>query len=255
VAFPAGGSYSRANARSGEPMNPIRLSIVLLLGWTAVARAEPSMEADLAIKADLAKAQQALAQHNVSAAVDTLDDTMKYLPNADERTLQALINFQDRVRETLAGTATQPKVSSSPAASFPSDQAAAPHQSTSGSLVEQQPVPPLGPVASPPSPELSESATPSPTPAVAREPTSEPRVALHWTSPPAQQPPRLALGARPSLAHDVAAPLPVPVPDVQTAPKSPVRTEASLKLLGYYAQDEDGKWVWLPAGSGDGPPR
>ncbi len=214
------------------------------------------MEADLAIKADLAKAQQALAQHNISAAVNTLDDTMKYLPNADEQTLQALINVQDRVRETLAARPAQPDVPS-PAlpgsAAAPPDQAATPDESASGSLAK--PVPALAPVALPPGPELSEDATPLPTPGAAREHTSEPKVTVPWTRRRAQQPPGLALGARPSLAHAVVAPGPEPLPDVQTAPRPPVRAEASLKLLGYYAQDENGKWVWLPAGSRDGPPR
>jgi hypothetical protein len=257
--FPADGGYTLATERSSEPMNSLKLSIFILLGSTAVAWAKPSTEADLAIKADLAQAQLALAQHNISAAVDTLDDTMKYLPNADEPTLQALIDFQDRVRETLAGTSTKPNVSSPPAlpgsAPFPPDQTAAPHQSRSGSIAEQQPGPPLGPVASPPGPELSANATPSPTPGEAREHSSEPRITLPWTRPRAQQPPGLAVAAKPLLARAAAAPSPEPVPDVQTAPKPAVRTEASLKLLGYYAQDEHGKWVWLPAGSGNAPSR
>jgi hypothetical protein len=41
-------------------MNSVKLSIVSLLGLTAVARAETSTEANLAIKADLAKAEEAL---------------------------------------------------------------------------------------------------------------------------------------------------------------------------------------------------
>jgi hypothetical protein len=221
-------------------MNSIKSSIVLLLGLTAVARAEPSMEADLAIKADLVKAEAALAQHNLSVVVDTLDDTVKYLPNADEKTLQKLIAFQDRVRDTLTATATQPNVSSSPAlpvSAPPSpDQAAASDQSLSGSFTEQ-------PAA-------------APTPPAAREHKPEPKITLRSPRARAQQPPRLALGARPSVVRAMAAaPGAGPVPDVQTAPTPPVRIEHSLKLLGYYAQDEDGKWVWLPAGSGDGPPR
>jgi hypothetical protein len=43
----------------------------------------------------------------------------------------------------------------------------------------------------------------------------------------------------------------------QTASDPAARTDSTLnlRLLGYYAQDGDGKWVWLSAGSGDGPPR
>ncbi len=43
----------------------------------------------------------------------------------------------------------------------------------------------------------------------------------------------------------------------QTASDSAARSDSTLnlRLLGYYAQDGDGKWVWLSAGSGDGPPR
>ena len=252
------GSYSPASRRSGELMNALKLSIFILLGLTAVARAEPSTEANLAIKADLAKAQLALAQHNISAAVDTLDDTVKYLPNADEQTLQALIEFQKRVRENLDPTTTRPTLSSSPdlpgSAPSPPDQVSAPDQSSPGSF-QEQPVPAPAAAASPPGPKLSVNATSLPADRAAPARKSEPKVTRRWARPRAQQPPRLAEAAKPSLAHAVAVSRPEPVPQVQTAPTSSMRTEVTLKLLGYYAQNEDGKWVWLPAGSGDGPPR
>jgi hypothetical protein len=104
------GSHSPTTGRSGEPRNSTRLSIFFLLGLTVVARADPSTEANIAIKADLARAQAALAQHNLSVVVGALDDTKKYWSNADEKTLQELSAFQDRVRETLTATATQPTV-------------------------------------------------------------------------------------------------------------------------------------------------
>jgi hypothetical protein len=125
---------------SGEPMNSTRLSIFFLLGLIAVARADPSTEANIAIEADLARAQAALAQRNLSAVVDALDDTKKYWSNADEKTLQELSAFQDRVRETLTATATQPTVLSSPAfppsAPSPPNHAAAPDQAPSGSFTQ-----------------------------------------------------------------------------------------------------------------------
>jgi hypothetical protein len=145
------GSYSPTTGRSGEPMNSTRLSIFFLLGLIAVARADPSTEANIAIEADLARAQAALAQHNLSAVVDALDDTKKYWSDADEKTLQELSAFQDRVRETLTATATQPTVLSSPAvppsAPSPPNHAAAPDQAPSGSFTEQAASAPTQPAA------------------------------------------------------------------------------------------------------------
>jgi hypothetical protein len=123
------------------------------------------MEANLAIKADLAKAQEALAQHNISAAVETLDDTLKYLPSANQQTLEALIGFEEQIRETLAEMTAGSRASSSPAASrsvpLPLKQAAAPDKSGLGSFQAQptsSPVPPASALGS----ESSASAASSP---------------------------------------------------------------------------------------------
>ena len=53
-------------------MKLLRRSVLLLAGLTAVARAEPSAEASLAVKADLAKARAALARHDTRAVVEEL---------------------------------------------------------------------------------------------------------------------------------------------------------------------------------------
>jgi hypothetical protein len=47
------------------------------------------------------------------------------------------------------------------------------------------------------------------------------------------------------------APRPGPTTQFRTASDSAARTDSTvnLRLLGYYAQDEDGKWVWVSAGS------
>ena len=105
-------------------MNLLKLSFFLLASLTAAAQAEPSTEANLAIKADLAKAQAALAQHNESAVVEALDDAIKHLSNADKESLQALMALEDQLRDTLAKTSTEPAVSSPPTSpkSVPSPQ-------------------------------------------------------------------------------------------------------------------------------------
>jgi uncharacterized protein YaaR (DUF327 family) len=161
------GSYSPTTGRSGEPMNSTRLSIFFLLGLIAVARADPSTEANIAIDADLARAQAALAQHNLSAVLDALDDTKKYWSNADEKTLQELSAFQDRVRETLTATTTQPTVLSSPAvppsAPSPPNHAAATDQAPSLSFTER--------------------AASAPTQPAARQHKSEPKVTLRSARP------------------------------------------------------------------------
>ena len=105
--------------RSGELMKLLRLSVLLLAGLTAVTRAEPSAGASLAIKADLAKAQAALAQHNTLAVIEALDDAMRYLPNADKESLRALMAFKDQLRDALAQTSTEPAVSSPPTSPKP----------------------------------------------------------------------------------------------------------------------------------------
>jgi hypothetical protein len=284
---------------------------------TAVARAEPSREASLAIKADLAKAQLALAQHNASAMFDALDDAMKYLSNADGDSVQALIAFQDQLRDISAETIGRPTVSSPPTSTKPvpsrPDQPAppaAPARSSSGPFPEPVPPPasPASPSTSEPSADAALLSAPLPAPAPKSEPkvappppppaplwpspktgAARPRVSAperdvwsHQLAPPAQQPPRLALGARPwpyknprQMARTEEAPHPEPAPEslfrtapqppapqtdgsggVQRQPQPKVRADnnSSRKLLGYYAQDEDGKWVWLPVGSENGPP-
>ncbi len=249
---------------SGELMNLLRLSVVLLVGLTAVARAESSSEAGLAIKADLAKAQAALAQHNTSAVIEALDDTRKYSSNADGESLQALIDFEDRFRDTLAETTTEPTVLSPPISSKPvpppPDQPAPPvpaasTQSLSGLFPESVPAP-ASPV-SPPTPEPSADTAPLSSPPPTLDPKSEPKIALPplplalprspaetglarprapvsernaWSqrhAPSAQQPPRLALGARSwpyenhrEIEGTVTAPRPGPVPEPPFLPDS-----------------------------------
>src|SRR5689334_21671754 len=100
---------------SGESMKLPLLSVLLLAGLAAVARAEPSAEASLAIKADLAKARAALARHDTPAVVEALDDAMRHLSNADEESLQALTAFEDQFRDALAKATAEPAVSSPPA--------------------------------------------------------------------------------------------------------------------------------------------
>jgi hypothetical protein len=100
-------------------MKLLRLSVLLLAGLTAVARAEPSTEASLAIKADLAKARVALAQHDTRAVVEALDDAVKHLSNADKESLQALMAFEDQFRDTLAKATAEPAASPPPASPKP----------------------------------------------------------------------------------------------------------------------------------------
>jgi hypothetical protein len=100
-------------------MKLLRLSVLLLAGLTAVARAEPSAEGSLAIKADLAKARAALAQHDTPAVVEALDDAMRHLSNADKESLQALMAFEDQLRDALAQATTEPAVSSPPTSPKP----------------------------------------------------------------------------------------------------------------------------------------
>ena len=100
-------------------MKLLGLSVLLLAGLAAVARAEPSAEASLAVKADLAKARAALARHDTRAVVEALDDAMRHLSNADEESLQALVAFEDQFRDTLAKATAEPAVSSPPASPKP----------------------------------------------------------------------------------------------------------------------------------------
>jgi hypothetical protein len=100
-------------------MKLLRRSVLLLAGLAAAARAEPSAEASLAIKADLAKARAALARHDTPAVVEALDDAMRHLSNADKESLQALMAFEDQFRDTLAQATTEPAVSSPPASPKP----------------------------------------------------------------------------------------------------------------------------------------
>ena len=100
-------------------MKLLRLSALLLAGLAAVARAEPSAEASLAIKADLAKARAALARHDTRAVVEALDDAVKHLSNADKESLQALVAFEDQFRDALAKATAEPAVSSPPASPKP----------------------------------------------------------------------------------------------------------------------------------------
>jgi hypothetical protein len=283
--------------RSGELMNLLKLSALLWIGVTAVARAESVSEANLAIKVDLAKAQTALAQHNISAVFEATDDAMKYLPNADPENLQALIAFQNQFRKTLTDTTTAPPTSPKSAAPT-SDQSAAMTQSSPAFPAE--PVPAPAPPESPPTSILSANASPLPSALPPRKPKSQPKVASPLAGPPrapvpgrnvwsrrlvhsAEQPSsRLALGARPwpyenhSEIAGTATALrlgSIPEPLFRTGPKASasqpdapdvVRPQPELKMrandssnrkfLGYYAQDEDGKWVWLPVGSKDCPP-
>ena len=287
--------------RSGELMNLLKLSALLWIGVTAVARAESSTEANLAIKVDLAKAQTALAQHNISAVFEATDDAIRYLPDADGENLQALIAFQNQFRKTLTDTTNVTVLSppTLPKSSTPtSDQSAATTQSSPAFSAE--PVPAPAPPESPPTSVPSANASPPPSVLRPREQKSEPKVAWPLAGPPrapvpgpnvwsqrlvpsAEQPsPRLALGARPwpyenhrEIAGTATAlrlgSMPEPlfrtgpktsasqpdVPDVvqpQPEPKMRAKDSSNRKILGYYAQDEEGKWVWLPVGSKDCPP-
>lgn len=216
-------------------MNLLKLSILSLLGCTAVARAEPSKEANLAIEADLARAQVALAEHNPSAVLEALNDTMRYLSYADDEVLQALIGFQDRFRQSLIATPgeqTDPPPFAPPnSRSSSPDQAATPSKSLS-----------------------SASAAPLTGARPEQDPKPEPKLASPSTRPQTGQPVHLARSAKPSpndpkrirplMGHRAG-----PAPEFATASQHPVRTSTNLKLLGYYAQDENGNWVWLPAGS------
>jgi hypothetical protein len=83
----------------------LRLSAFILVGLAVAARAEPPSEANDAINADLKKAQAALDLHNTSAVLDAMFDAEKYLKSADTESLQALIAFQKRFRESLTETA------------------------------------------------------------------------------------------------------------------------------------------------------
>jgi hypothetical protein len=271
-----------------------RLSVLVLslVGLAAPVRAEPPADADRAIEADLARAQSALARRDTSAVVETLDDAMKHLSDADAASLRALIAFEDRFRDALTEAAAEPT---------------APTRSPSGFSPEPAPTP--APPPSPPAPEPSASAAPPPSQPPAPEPKPEMRAVLPplpappsrplakaglawprapvpglgaWSQRAVQQPFRPAPGADPwrderhrEVAGTVGVPSPglAPEPLVRTAPQ-PAAVQADgagvaqrqpgpnrqagggshLRLLGYYAQDEAGRWVWLPAGSEDAPP-
>ena len=141
--------------------------------------------------------------------------------------------------------------------------------------------------------ELGTASSPPPAPPsrpLAKTGAARPRAALvperdAWPqrlAPPARQMSRPAPGAEPRRPENpgaawgtAAAPGPglAPKPLFRTAPQPPALQAAepgmaerqpgpngragdgsSLRLLGYYAQDETGRWVWLPAGSESGPP-
>ena len=89
------------------------------------------------------------------------------------------------------------------------------------------------PPPAPPKPKIALSVPPPP-PAlsVPSEPAPKPKPNITW-------PKYKASPARPHRVIDLAASAPLPAP-------VPVEQRPRLKLLGYYAQDEDGHWVWLP---------
>lgn len=294
----------------------LRIASIFLSVGLAVAQAQTSTEASAFIKADLAKAQAALSQHNTSAVIEALNDAMKYLPNADVESLQALIAFQNRFRNTLTEATTDPTILSGPTApkSVPSppDQSptrvlpTAPPAQTPSFLPEPVPAPPPpeSPQASEPStdvtPRSGTLSTPKPSskPDVAlpsqpvppqqstdsalarpRSPAKQQAIQLHRRLSGAQETSHLALGAKPwpygsQTGHIVTMTVPsfrvVPEPLFQSAPETPssqanessvvrrpqgpMASSSSRKFLGYYAQDEEGKWVWLPAGSKNAPP-
>jgi hypothetical protein len=124
---------------------------------------------------------------------DGLDPALLFPPlshtGSDEKTLQDLSAFQDRVRESLTATATQPTVLSAPS---PPNQAAAPDQAPSGSFTRQ-----------------TASALTQP---AARHHKPEPDVTLRLTRP---------------QAHAATPPDAGPVANVRIAPSSPVPSEVT----------------------------
>jgi hypothetical protein len=283
-------------------MNRLGLSVFLLAGLAAVARAEPSADASRAIEADLARARAALARRDTSAVLAALDEAMRHVSDADGESLRALIAFEDRFRDALAGVPASPP----PDQPAPPVPAGAPPQSPLGPSVEPAPAPvsPLPPPtprppagAAPPAPapnsELRAASSPPPAPPSrppAKTGVARPRAAPAperdaWSqrlAPPAQQLSRPAPGAEPWRHEDhgealgtAAAPGSglAPKPPFRTAPQPPglqaaepgmaerqpgpngrAANGSGLRLLGYYAQDESGRWVWLPAGSENAPP-
>ena len=287
-------------------MNRLGLSVLSLAGLAAVARAEPPADASRAVEADLARARAAWSRRDTPAVVAALDDAVKHLSDADSESLRALIAFEDRFRDALAGAAAEPAASPTPDQPAPPVPAGAPSQSPLRPSAEPTPAPapPLPPPtprppagAAPPAPalnsELGAASSPPPAPpsrppaktGVARlraAPVPERDARSQRLAPPAQQMSRPAPGAEPWRPEDhgaawgtAAAPGPglAPKPLFRTAPQPPALQAAEpgvaerqpgpngraangsgLRLLGYYAQDESGRWVWLPAGSESGPP-
>jgi hypothetical protein len=270
-------------------MNRLGLSVLSLAGLAAVARAEPPADASRAVEADLARARAALARGDTPAVLAALDEAMRHVSDADAASLRALIAFEDRFRDALAGDADGPAASSPPASPEP---APAPPVSTRASEPSASAAPPPSP---PPEPRSELGAVLPPPPAPPSQPLAKtdlarPRVAPMpergaWPqrlAPPTRQPHRPAPGAEPwrdeehREALGTAAPPgpgPAPEPLSRTAPR-PAALQAGgpgaaqrqpgpgggagdgsgLRLLGHYAQDESGRWVWLPAGAEDAPP-
>ena len=274
--------YSRGHWRSDGLMRWLRLSVFLLTGLAA--RAEPPADADRAIEADLARARAALARRDTQAVVEALDDATRHLSDADTASLQALIAFEDRFRDALAGGSAEPTASPAPAPPLPP-----PTPEPSASAAPPPPQPPA------PEPRSETRAASPPLPAPPSRPPAKaglarPRVPPMperdaWSrrlAPPAQQPSRPAPGADPWRDEERREALGIaPAPDLGVAPRPLFRTApqppalqaaepgvaqrqpglngragdgSSLRLLGYYAQDESGRWVWLPAGSEAAPP-
>ena len=203
-------------------MNSLKLATCLLLGLTA-ARAEPSTEANLAIKDDLKKAQMALTQHDMSALVEPLDDIRKHLSNADVETLEAVIAFHDQLREILIATTAGPATRTRPkfATSTP-DQLTSLPQSLSGSPQERPAPAPATPTSNLSSKPAPDAELPQAAPAIP-EPQSEPKVAPPLARPPAKQPASLALVAETSAHHtEISEPVmplrPGPAPECRPPP-------------------------------------
>lgn len=75
------------------------LVTVGLLIIPVVSHADP--KADTAIKVDLTKADLALAEHNLTGAVNALSDATKYLSQASDAAVGDIAVMNDRVREEL----------------------------------------------------------------------------------------------------------------------------------------------------------
>ena len=121
----------------------------------------------------------------------------------------------------------------------------------SGTASTKGPPPPPAPPSRPPA--KTGAARPRAAPAPERDAWSQ-RLAY-----PAQQLSRPAPGAEPwqHEDHGEALGLQAAEPGMaerQPGPNGRAANGSGLRLLGYYAQDESGRWVWLPAGSENAPP-